>query len=101
MEVDTTVRNPVTAMASCVQWITSCMSPGARSADDCAVSAPACKTQTPWTEDNMCCPASCYTQYRASRVSGMTDQAAFLETYIDGGSCIPQYKGLRAIKAGK
>jgi hypothetical protein len=82
-----------------VQWITSCRSPN-RSIDDCALSVPSCKTSTPWMEDAMCCPASCYTKYKTSRIAGMAPLAAMLETYIDDGSCIPQFTGLRALRTG-
>ncbi len=98
-EFDPTVKNPTTAAAACLQSITSCMSPQ-RSIDDCTLSVPACKTQTPWMEDVMCCPAACYIRYRSARQAGMNDLAAMLETYIDDGSCIPQFKGLRAIQNG-
>jgi hypothetical protein len=88
---------PLTAAASCSQWITACVGPG-RSLDDCARSVPACATAQPWNEP-ACCPAECFQRYAVARIAGTNDTAAFLSIYLDdANTCIP---GLAALVGGK
>jgi hypothetical protein len=91
------VPGPLTAAASCSQWITACVGPG-RTLDDCARSVPACATAQPWNEP-ACCPPECFQQYATARVAGTKDTEAFLSIYLDdANTCIP---GLAALVAGK
>lgn len=94
LELDTE-RTPIVAVGACMHWITSCYVPGERELDDCARSAPNCSTNTPWLEHNLCCPGSCFGQYKARRLAGVADSKALLDVYVTEGSCFPQYSGVR------
>lgn len=86
------LRDPVTALGECSDWVTSCLKPGERSLDDCFFSAPPCTTKEPWNEPAACCPAECYAQYAQKRRAGAPDEKAFDEVLFEDGSCVP---GLR------
>jgi hypothetical protein len=86
---------PLTALAQCTRWITSCAS--VHAVDDCARSVPACKTAEPWNEP-ACCPEECFRRYVALRTSGTAAAAGISAAYLDrDDSCIP---GLSALLAG-
>lgn len=87
--LDTTARNRNTAMAACLDWVTSCLDPARRTLDDCARAAPQCKTAAPWQEPGTCCPAACYAQYRTSRLGGASPREAFSTTYLQDQTCMP------------
>ncbi|MCQ1547606.1 MAG: hypothetical protein NOF05_02000 [Candidatus Accumulibacter phosphatis] len=95
LQVDATLRDPITAVGACTGWITACLKPGERELDDCARSAPQCATNTPWLESSACCPAACFAQYRTARLAGMPQIATLMRVYVNDGSCFPQYKGRR------
>jgi hypothetical protein len=95
LEFDAHLRDPITAVGACTDWITSCLKPGERELDDCARSAPKCATNTPWEEGSACCPAACFEQYRITRLRGMPDDEALINVYVKDGVCFPEYKGLR------
>lgn len=89
------VPGPLTALAQCTRWITSCAS--VHSVDDCARSVPTCKTSQPWNEP-ACCPAECFRRYVALRTSGTGPTEAISVAYFNRpDSCIP---GLSALLAG-
>ena len=92
---DLSIRDPITALASCTSWITSCLSPGERSLDDCCRSAPPCKSHTPWLEGTPCCPAACFDQYVRARRSDGTPFEAFEEVYFTNASCFPGVRQMR------
>jgi len=95
LQVDVTLRDPITAVGACTGWITACLKPGERELDDCARSAPQCATNTPWLESSACCPAACFAQYRTARLAGMPQIETLMRVYVNDGSCFPQYKGRR------
>lgn len=88
-EYDATRRDRDTAMAACQDWVASCFNPAVRTLDDCARSAPQCKTATPWLETGTCCPSNCYSQYRAKRLLGTAARYAFTTTYLLENACMP------------
>lgn len=88
-EIDTSKRDRGTAMATCLDWVTSCLDPSSRTLDDCARSAPVCKTLTPWQESVACCPAACFGQYRAQRAQGLIARSAFNKVYLLDQTCMP------------
>ena len=89
---------PMTATAACTRWVTGCLS-ATRSLDDCARSAPACKTTQPWNEA-ACCPVECFQRYADARRQGTAAKDAFRSVYLDStSSCMP---GLAAaIRGGR
>jgi hypothetical protein len=99
LAIDPKMRSPVTALGECTTSILDCMgayasmaAPGkpSHTLDECVDAMPACKTERPWLEDDVCCPTSCATEYRAARAKGVQDRDALMETYFkrDGG-CFP------------
>ena len=96
LEIDQARRDPLTAVDACTAWIASCVSGTGKALDDCTRSAPACTTPTPWNE-SACCPTECGKEYRALRIAGRDALAAFMETYLDKGTCFPQFPGVREL----
>jgi hypothetical protein len=84
-------RDHVSAYGACLNWIGSCLSPPDRKLDDCVRSAPACKTDTPWTEASTCCPAACYQSYKQQRLGGKSDLAAFRQVLLEDRQCFPGF----------
>lgn len=93
-EYDPSMRTPITAAAACASWILGCFKPGQRSLDECAKFAPACQTSTPWLETTSCCPTQCAFDYAQTRQTGVPAEDAFLQTYVDTGTCLPGYPEL-------
>lgn len=91
LEFDPTLKDSITAAGACMDWVISCVKPGERELDDCARSAPKCKTNTPWEEAGDCCPSTCFDQYRTARLAGTLPAQAFLNTYVGDASCFPGF----------
>lgn len=89
LQYDVTQKDKITAIAACSGWISACFKPGVREIDDCARSAPVCKTATPWLEDAACCPAACFERYSVARLAGRPSALAVVENYIDNSTCFP------------
>lgn len=94
LEYDETSRIPASAVASCVNWISTCHLPGTRELDDCARSAPKCSTSKPWLEANTCCPRACFDAYKRERLSGIEPADALSDVYIMDATCFPGVRGL-------
>ncbi len=88
LELDPTLRTPVTALGACTRWIASCVD-ATRRLDDCARSAPPCATDEPWNEATPCCPATCFDAYQTARRAGAEPIAAARQTYFADASCFP------------
>ena len=98
LEIDLERRDPITVLGNCTSWIAACVSPGERSIDDCARSAPVCETNTPWNEEKICCPTSCFEQYRTERLSGSEPIDALDKVYFMDASCFPDVTGLLTLQ---
>lgn len=98
LELDLDRRDPITVLGNCTGWIATCVSPGERSIDDCTRSVPICKTDTPWFEEKICCPAACFEQYRTERLNGSDPLDALEEVYFKDASCFPEVTGLRTLQ---
>ena len=89
LEIDPTLRTPVTALGRCTRWIAACVDGATRTLDDCARSVPPCATERPWEEVSACCPAACFAAYQAARRAGAEPLAAARATYFADASCFP------------
>lgn len=89
LEYDPTLRDPITALAACVDVVIGCVDPDTRSLDDCFRSAPRCSTQTPWTEATPCCPSACFDLYASTRSAGAEPFPAFEQTLFIDRACMP------------
>jgi len=92
LQIDPDLRDPITALVRCSDWVVSCLEDGQNySLDDCVRSVPVCATSEPWLEDAACCPASCYTGYRDLRLVGEANESAFMRIFHghDDESCFP------------
>jgi hypothetical protein len=89
LEVDPTVRDPLTAVGECVDQVTYCYSPGIRSLDECVRSVRTCATSTPWTEALGCCPKACQDGYAAARTAGTQSAAALDQVFFEKPDCFP------------
>ena len=90
--VDPSVRTPVSALGDCSRGLLGCVAEG-HTLDDCVGAVPACKTDKPWEEPNLCCPAACAVEYRAARGQGMSTNAALKATYFKRAGCFPGLPG--------
>jgi hypothetical protein len=89
LELDPAHRSPVTAYGRCLDLVTFCISPPARSLDQCMVYAPLCRTARPWEEADPCCPVACRDEYEAARSAGSRDLAAFSVVFRRSLRCFP------------
>lgn len=92
LELDPTVRDPLTGLGTCSDLLTYCFEPGVKSLDDCAREVPRCTTKEPWNESD-CCPDSCVDDYLDARKTA-EPLAAFDAALYQNGSCYPGVKGL-------
>jgi hypothetical protein len=89
LEIDPTVRDPITAVAACAEMLTLCYVPGSRSLDACVSAAPTCSTDRPWLETVPCCPSRCRDQYERARRDGATPRDAYDRVYLTDPICFP------------
>jgi len=97
LEIDPSRRDPLTAAGACARWITSCVTAGGHSLDDCARSAPPCATDRPWEERAACCPVACFERYQAARRGGAQQLVSLDTVYFGADTCFP---GVAALIAG-
>lgn len=89
LEIDPTVRDPLTAVGDCVDQITYCYEPKSRSLDECVRSVRTCSTSTPWTEPLGCCPKACQDGYQKAVDDGLEGKAAFDKVFFEQHDCFP------------
>lgn len=89
LRLDPTLRDPVTAAAACGVVVLACHDAGTRNYHGCLANGPQCASDTPWTEAELCCPASCVDRYIAARSAGLNEPDAVLEAIYGDTSCIP------------
>lgn len=92
LELDPTVRDPLTGLGACSDLLTYCFEPGVKSLDACASEVTRCSTKEPWNEED-CCPDSCIKAYEDARRSA-EPLAAFDTALYGNGSCYPGVKEL-------
>ncbi|MBS1149762.1 MAG: hypothetical protein H6Q89_1460 [Myxococcaceae bacterium] len=89
LEVDPTVRDPLTAVGECVDQVTYCYTPNVRSLDECVRSVRTCATQAPWAEPLGCCPKACQDGYAALRAAGTEPDLAVSTAFFGKPYCFP------------
>lgn len=98
LELDPTVRDPLTSMGDCVDLVSYCYAPNERSLDECVRSVATCKTETPWASELIpCCPAQCQEDFVDARKS-MDPAAALDDVFFEKHRCFP---GVSAALEGK
>ena len=78
---------PIQVLARCSVLVTNCVSPGARTLDQCFASVRRCETATPWDEAP-CCPAPCVTAYFAQRTAGAGQITSYDRALFGSPSCV-------------
>lgn len=94
LQYDPTLRDPLTALAACSQWVLGCFQPGARTLDACMSAVPACTSATPWLEAAPCCPAACKSRYLEERESTTDPYTALDAVLFQDGACLPGVNAL-------
>lgn len=94
IDLDPTVKDPLTALGGCTDLITKAYDPAAKSLDAAVSESKACETLTPWTALAACCPSPCKTAYATARANGADDFAAFDAVFFQDPSCFPGVKEL-------
>ena len=90
LEVDPTVRDPITAVGECVDQVTYCYQPGTeRSLDACVASVKTCTNETPWVDPFGCCPKKCQDDYAAERAKGTLPADALDRVFFERHDCWP------------
>jgi hypothetical protein len=89
LDIDPTVRDPITAVATCADLLTLCYSPGSRPLDACVNAVPSCSTDRPWEETVPCCPSRCRDDYQRARHDGATPRDAYDRVYLTSPTCFP------------
>ena len=97
LEVDPTLRDPLTALGDCSDQVTYCYEPGVRELDACVHSVRTCTTDQPWLEPVPCCPKKCQDDYQAARNSGVDPPGALDKVFYVDHVCFP---GVSAELAG-
>lgn len=98
LEIDPTVRDPLTAVGECVDQVTYCYAPGTRSLEDCVRSVKTCTSPEPWTNELGCCPKACQDDFAAEVKTGTAPAAALDKVFFEKHDCWP---GLAATLEGK
>jgi hypothetical protein len=78
---------PIHVLARCAAIVSHCVSPGVRTLDQCMISAPVCRTATPWAEP-ACCPMTCLDAYEARRRAGDAPLRSFDRALFSEPSCV-------------
>ena len=86
--LDPSKRTPVSALGDCARGLLGCVAEG-HTLDDCVGAVPPCKTDKPWEEPTLCCPARCAVEYRVARGQGMTTNLALKAAYFKRAGCFP------------
>ncbi len=97
LEVDPTLRDPLTALGDCADQVSYCYAPGVRELDDCVRSVRSCTTDQPWLEPVSCCPKQCQDDYATARGAGIDAPSALDKVFFVDHQCFP---GVTAELAG-
>jgi hypothetical protein len=89
LELDPTLRDPLTAVGECVDQVTYCYAPNIRSLDECVRSVRTCASPTPWSEPLGCCPQACQDAYAAHRKDGVEPAEALDKAFFEKPDCFP------------
>jgi hypothetical protein len=92
-----TAPTPVTTKLRCSHLAIQCYLATSTSAapemvDRCLQTVPTCQTDTPWLEQQRCCPLVCKSRYEAARASGASPDEALDVFGDDDGDCYPHLR---------
>ncbi|MBL8951595.1 MAG: hypothetical protein JNK82_12510 [Myxococcaceae bacterium] len=93
LELDPTVRDPLTGLAACADLVSYCYAPPDLGLSACFALARKCETPAPWNEPSPCCPAACQTAFDAEIARGTGHAAALEKVLFREPDCYP---GVRA-----
>lgn len=96
LELDPTIRDPLTALGECSDQVTYCFAPSVRSLDDCMHSVRTCNSDKPWLEPTPCCAKKCQDDYATARDAGLDPTTALDQVLYGGTSCSPGVAGALA-----
>ncbi len=93
LEIDPTVRDPLTGLAACADFISYCYAPPNIGIGECFERARKCETAEPWNEASPCCPVACQTAFDGAVAGGMSHVQALEKVLFREPDCYP---GVRA-----
>lgn len=93
LELDPTVKDPLTGLAACADFISYCYAPPGVSVGECFERARKCETTEPWNEASPCCPVACKMAFDAEVARGMGHVQALERVLFREPDCYP---GVRA-----
>jgi hypothetical protein len=93
LEIDPTVKDPLTGLAGCADLISYCYAPPSVDVADCFARSRKCTTAEPWNESSPCCPAACSDAFDAEVAAGMGHVDALEKVLFREPDCFP---GVRA-----
>ena len=85
-------RSPVVTYKTCSALIMGCASHSG-TVDGCVEVVPRCDGDTPWLDDQDCCPSSCVGQYASLRGLGLNVAEAFTTVFVHDTTCFPGLPG--------
>jgi hypothetical protein len=88
LEIDPTVKDPLTALGECADLISYCYAPPAFDLTACFAQARTCTTQQPWAE-KACCPQSCKDAFAAELAKGTAHKDALEKVLFRQPDCFP------------
>ncbi len=89
LEIDPTVKDPLTGLAACADFISYCYAPPGIGISECFERARKCETSEPWTEASPCCPAACKTAFDAEVSRGLGHVQALEKVLFREPDCYP------------
>jgi hypothetical protein len=94
IDLDPTLKDPLTALGGCTDLVTNAYAPGTESLDEAVSGVKACESQKPWELLAPCCPTECKDAFAAARANGGEEFAAFDQIFFKDPSCFPGVKDL-------
>lgn len=93
LEIDPTVKDPLTGLAGCADLISYCYAPPAIGVSECFGRSRVCTTTEPWNEPSPCCPSECKTAFENEVAGGLSQALALEKVLFREPDCFP---GVRA-----
>ena len=93
LELDPTVKDPLTGLAACADLVSYCYAPPTVGVSECFTRARACTTAEPWNESSPCCPTACKAAFDAEVDGGLGQVDALEKVLFREPDCFP---GVRA-----
>lgn len=88
LELDPTIKDPLTALGECADLISYCYAPPTFDLSACFTQARTCATQQPWNE-KPCCPQSCKDAFTGELAKGTAHKDALEKVLFRQPDCFP------------